>query len=113
MSRGLVAPVRVQSRTPKLAASTVNSMYFPLTRKLLPTSLASTILFWSPESPSSEKPPLVHPFDEAAKPGAATNVSKSALMTSKSLRHQTVPKLETSLGARERIRIPITYLLEC
>src|ERR1700716_2837582 len=107
MSRGLVAPVRVQSRTPKLAASTVNSMYFPLTRKLLPTSLVSTILFWSPERPRSENPPPVHPFDEAANAGAAIKVSKRALITGKDL-----PRPETLLRARQPIRISITYLLK-
>src|SRR6266851_9571992 len=97
MSRGLGAPVRVQLRTPKVEPSTVNSTYFPLTRKLLPTLGASTIVLWSPESPKSENPPPSHPADEAAKPGTAIKVSRNAPITGKSLRHQTVSGRETLL----------------
>src|SRR6266849_5472163 len=67
MSRGFGAPVSVQSRTPKLAESTVNTTYFPFTRKLLPTVPAGTVVFWLPERPSTENPPPSHPADEAAK----------------------------------------------
>src|SRR5258705_11321940 len=92
MSRGLGAPVIVQSRTPKVAASTVNSTYFPLTRKLVPTLLASTILFCSPDSPKTENPPPWHAVDEAEKPGTAIKLISSPPITGISLRHQTKPK---------------------
>src|SRR5262249_30946806 len=59
------APVNVQLRTPKVAASTVNSTYLPLTRKLLPTLRARTVLFCLPESPRTVKPPPAHRSDPA------------------------------------------------
>ena len=45
MSRGFGAPVSFQSRIPNVDDSTVNSMYRPLTTKVLPTLLAPTTVF--------------------------------------------------------------------
>jgi hypothetical protein len=75
MSRGFGAPVSFQSRTPKVAASTVNSTYLPLTRNVLPTLLAPTTVFWSPESPRREKPPPSQLADEAADAADGTSVT--------------------------------------
>src|SRR5258706_4832525 len=74
-SRGFGAPVSVQSRTPKVAESTVNTTYLPFTRNLLPTVPAGTVVFWLPAIPSTENPPPSHPADEAA--NAARGVEKN------------------------------------
>src|SRR3989440_12315496 len=76
MSRGFGAPVSFQSRIPNVDDSTVNSMYRPLTTNVLPTLLAPTTVFRSPESPRREKPPPSQLADEAAK--ARDGVSASA-----------------------------------
>src|SRR5882724_4834372 len=74
MSSVFGAPVNVPSRTPNVEASTVNTTYFPFTRKLSPTLLAATVVFCLPETPSTENPFRLQPADEAAK--ATSGISK-------------------------------------
>src|SRR5438132_7414887 len=90
MSRGFGAPVNVQSRTPKLAESTVNTTYFPFTRNLLPTVPAGTVVFWSPERPSTEKPPPSHPADEAAKATCGIKQNDNAAHAAAATAHPTI-----------------------
>src|SRR5262249_24886492 len=66
MSSGFGTPVNVQSRTPKVAASTVNSTYLPFTRNELGTEPAVTVTRWFPKTSSTVKPPPSQPALAAA-----------------------------------------------
>src|SRR5262245_3486205 len=78
ISSGFGAPVNVQSRTPKVAASTVNSMYLPFTRKDPGTEPAGTVTRWSPEISSTVKPPPSQPALAAANDRSTAVMVKSA-----------------------------------
>src|SRR6267143_2492437 len=98
MSRGFGLPVNVQSRTPKVAESTVNTTYRPLTRKLLPTPAAGTVTFWSPERPSTENPPPSHPAEEAAKASCGVKQNKNAAHAATATAHLTIRLLIRASG---------------
>src|SRR3954463_14327391 len=53
---------------PNESATTVNSMYFPLTRKVVGTAAAATVVVWSPERPRTVNPPPSQPAEAAAPP---------------------------------------------
>src|SRR5262249_10349804 len=78
ISSGFGTPVNVQSRTPKVAASTVNSTYLPFTRNELGTEPAGTVTRWSPEMSSTVKPPPSHPALAAANDRSTAVIVRSA-----------------------------------
>src|SRR5262249_38756977 len=78
----------------------------------LPTLLASTILFWSPESCRSEKPPPSQPADEAAKLGTGGKAMTSMPIMSRSLRQRPVPRPRMFFLVPQNICVHITYLLK-
>src|SRR5438105_2434180 len=78
MSRGFGAPVNVQSRTPNVEESTVNTTYFPFTRKFPLRFLAAMVNFRLPETPRTENPPPMHPADEAARATSGIHRIKDA-----------------------------------
>src|SRR3954467_4707168 len=53
---------------PNESATTVNSTYFPFTRKVVGTAAAATVVVWSPERPRTVNPPPSQPVEAAAPP---------------------------------------------